>query len=231
MSTANIERLTASVSRLLSLRPSERDLIYLIDSLDAGQLFSSCLSRAGGDSNYLNSVCGVSYNHPNGFAKIVLVDKTPAWALRLHIWRAPVPKHQNDIHNHCGYLVSRVIRGELINEIYEECERGSGDRYFLYEDVLERSVHKLSYVGMRSLIAKSSEVVSGGASYYLDGPVIHRTVPSRDFPLITLVLQGPKVSMTSLVYRSRRRELAEEVSTMCSKEFFIGLLEEAVRYG
>ncbi|MDQ5844869.1 MAG: hypothetical protein M3539_06185 [Acidobacteriota bacterium] len=226
-----IEKICLDIDKLVSKRSSEEDLKEFINGVNTEKLLNSCLATAKSKITHLNDVCKSSYDHPNGFVKLTLVDRIPAWALRLHIWRKPVNEIENDLHDHCGYLVSKIVKGELINDVYERCDETRGSTYFSYADVLDESQHKLAYLGMSNLILQRREIFRSPISYFLGGDVIHRTAPFAGFPVISLVLQGPKYKTTSLIYRLSERKIAEVVSTTCSSTFYFDSLEEASRHG
>jgi hypothetical protein len=222
-----IEKICSRIDQLAASQLVRSVLLSYIGELDARRILEACLLR-GQDESYLSTVCGSSYAHPNGFSKLTLVDRNPAWSLRLHVWPRPVMDAENDCHNHRGYLVSRVIRGKLVNELYTDRDDLTALNFLCYEDRLDSSMHHLEQIGVRSLALDRRETICSGDTYFLDGLEVHRSVPLDPFPVVTIVLQGPVSLRHSLVYRRFRRPSEESVSTSCSAEFFMGCLIEVL---
>lgn len=66
--------------------------------------------------NSLTDIANRSYQHGNGFAKIVLLDHD--YKLRLHIWLDDSYSEQN-IHNHRWDFASYILYGTLHDEIWQ----------------------------------------------------------------------------------------------------------------
>lgn len=222
-----VNQICSTIDQLAALQAHQGELLSFIGKLEATQVLGACL-LLGQDKSYLSTVCGSSYVHPNGFSKLTLVDRSPAWCLRLHVWRRPVIDAENDCHNHRGYLVSRVLRGLLVNELYSDRDDRTASKYLCYADTLDDSIHRLEQIGVSRLALDKREAICSGSSYYLDGLEVHRSVPLDPFPVVTMVLQGPVSRSASLVYRRFRRPDAESVSTSCSATFFISGLTEVL---
>ena len=62
-------------------------------------------------SNVAADCAGKSYLHPLGFHKLMLVNASPLFELRIHAWRPTYTVGVDHIHNHRFGFVSSVIRG------------------------------------------------------------------------------------------------------------------------
>ncbi|UWE10019.1 hypothetical protein [Actinacidiphila bryophytorum] len=183
------------------------------------QLFSfieSGISRGGEAEEILSEVCTdgtlrdclisvskepeshgmLCYRHPNGFYKMkVLSPGTHAWALRIHLWDAPVPP--SDVHDHRWNFASFVVSGQL-QESQFSIVRGTGsDQAF----TLTRSMDGYHYMpdGMCQLAEVGRRTHTPGQAYTLDHRVLHRADPVSGYPVITAVLQGRDVKDTTTV--------------------------------
>src|ERR1700733_1197721 len=199
-----IGELSVEIARRLSQGEEEKGLLEMVDGINPRRLLAGCLLLSA-RQEYSEEVCALSYQHPNGFIKLVLINRIPYWALRLHVWRDPISANENDIHDHCGYLVSKVLDGELVNEIYRVLDKDKGagvsSKFLEYEDVLSHGIHTLTATGTRLLALERREIIRSGSLYYLDDSVIHRTISAVRASSMSLVLEGPRTKKSRKVYR------------------------------
>lgn len=195
-------------------------------AIDAKRLLYDCLSQASSGSDYILNACRTSYHHPNGFARLLLVDCRPRWALRLHVWQGPVARHDNDIHGHCGPVVSRLLCGRLLNTEYTAMSAGSA--FLEHEDRLVGMVHTITPRGVAYLRLDSRKYLAAGDVYALRSNVIHRTTPLPPFPVVTLVADGARRRSVARVYRPRRRPEFEQVVTKCEPDEFSRILRKVL---
>jgi hypothetical protein len=202
------------IEAIMGLGHDLRTYQMALASLDTLATLRNILLRCKTESSDLLGVCRRSYAHPNGFTKIGIASGRD-WALRLHVWQRTPPDVYNDLHDHCGFFVSRVLLGGIRNEEHVAELLSSSVRYLKYRDRLTNSVHRLVADGEIALSKGDVILYRRGDQYSLTRSVIHRTVPEPPFPVATLVLEGPREQEYSNVYRLRPRPEAEVVSTQC----------------
>ncbi|NNH00960.1 hypothetical protein [Acinetobacter sp. ANC 5414] len=90
----------------LLVNNSELKRISILELLANEQLLSLIKNE-----KILHKISRKSYIHNNGFIKIVLIDKRPHYAIRLHIW--PNTEINNaSAHNHPWDITVKIISGE-----------------------------------------------------------------------------------------------------------------------
>lgn len=136
------------------------------------------------------------YRHPNGFYKMKLLSPgTHAWALRVHLWDAPVLP--SDVHDHRWNFASFIVSGQL-QESQFTILRGTGRKQTF---TLTRSEDGYHYApeGVCELTEVRRHTHTAGQVYTLDHRVLHRADPVGDYPVITAVLQGRDIKGTTTV--------------------------------
>lgn len=217
------DRLTGSNADMSACRAA-------LSALDVCAVLRSALTQAHTDADHLTDACHRSYEHPNGFVKLRLAGGR-RWALRLHLWSAEVPADRNDPHDHCGFLVSRIVSGGVRNDEYAPSSGPGSVGYLRYRDQLADSVHRLTEAGTERLTLLVSAVYGTDDTYLLDGNVIHRTSPRKPFPTVTLVLEGPHTKAFSTVYRTHPRPDRQTVRINCTPHFFLRTIEVTLQRG
>ena len=69
---------------------------FLLLDLNSGLLIKLINNILNNDTD-LKKIANQSYQHLNGFHKILFIDKRPQYAIRLHLWNGLYNSH---IHNH-----------------------------------------------------------------------------------------------------------------------------------
>lgn len=188
-----VDDLDAAMTMVRNDRDAVVDL--LVTSLDAPQLAE---------------VTARSYRHPNGFAKLVLHDPGPdGTSVRLHVWPTvgtyalfdEVPRHDTAPHQHRWSFASAVVAGSgLFVEDFARVEDG-GDEYEEYLFAPEVTPD-LERTGDARLSSRDYWVRERDADvYWCDPDVIHTVAPIDNGMTATLVLQGPEVRPSALVFR------------------------------
>lgn len=199
-----------------------------LSGVDIRAVLAAVAAAVAREPAYAAAVCRLSYVHPNGFTKLVLAHRLPSWALRLHVWRVPVHPNDNDIHDHCGPLTSRVLIGEIVNETYEVADDGTV--FERYIDEASASTHNLTRAGSTMLALSSSDRHSHGSCYSLPFDVLHRTDPLGQFPVVTLVAEGVRLRGFSSVYRKPKAHRPNVVPTASTPEWFASELRDIQRH-
>lgn len=140
----------------------------------------------------LAEVAARSYNHDNGFAKIILVDgagRTPS--LRLHAWADPEDAEMGNIHNHCWNFSSYVISGSLAFEEYVQDPAGEILTTHLIYDPTSAFDYLLRPISAVALRRTRRGVYDTGHGYDMLGETLHRTW-AQSPTTVTLVRQEPR---------------------------------------
>ena len=86
------------------------------------------------DQQYLEQVASRSYQHGNGFLKVVLLDR--GYKLRLHIWFAGQSCEEN-IRDHRWSFSSLILAGQLTSGIWQDDAHGQAFQEFEYHAICE----------------------------------------------------------------------------------------------
>lgn len=179
--------------------------------------FQGLVGEIVGDQRRFGDVLERSVWHPNGFAKIVLLD-APEYRLRLHVWRrtAAIPVVvQENVHNHRWDFATAILAGGYRHQEFHaygnpgegEGEGGGGggdggDGFYgyRYESAKDRTAYTLSPFGRQRLTRVFDAYLSQGSRYTLSSVVLHKVVPDVTQPAVSLVLEGPHQPTTVEVF-------------------------------
>jgi hypothetical protein len=184
------------------------------------------------DSDVIASCAARSFRHPLGFDKIMLIEQSPLFTLRVHLWRPGNTVGVEHIHNHRFDLVTTVIRGGYDMELFqldesgapviEYEERRSGVGAWCLQPVGEARLKPLTTIRLRQCSA-----------YALDSNAFHRITVNPDSLCMTLFLQSTpletrtrvfarsgesapattsKQTLTQEVYRQRLKSVLDELA-------------------
>lgn len=218
---------TKDVEDALGSTAFESRLQEIIKAVNVRGLLNAFLHPTIQDS-LTSRGCEASYFHSNGFLKLTLAGVAPEWVLRLHIWKGPPKINENDIHDHCGFFISRIIRGSLINQTFDFTGPNDGREYYEFRHTVGANP-PVVWVGIKRLILTEETIINSNTTYFLPDTVIHRTIPTQDFPCITLVLQGPKRKTSSMIYRNSQRK-SDASDGSFNHEEYISYIQEALNY-
>lgn len=168
--------------------------------------FQDLVGEIVGDRKRFAEVVGRSVWHPNGFAKIVLLD-APEYRLRLHVWRrtTPIPVVvQENVHNHRWDFATAILAGGYRHQEFHAHgipgEDGDGFYGYRYESAEDRTAYALAPIGRRRLTRVFDAYLSQGSRYTLSSVVLHKVVPEVTQPAVSLVLEGPHQPTTVEVF-------------------------------
>lgn len=174
------------------------------------------------DVDYGQNIESMSYQHANGFAKIVLFD----WPmsnieLRAHIWGEGRGTASN-IHDHTRPFVSQVYAGKILVETFKY---GTGTRHYRYICSSEPDGrHSLTMRGSEDLAISSAVEVSSGNGHSSSVETLHRVTPASAGPIITLFLQGKKSRTVTNVFSKRNIAFERPVVRLDADEIRTKLL-------
>jgi hypothetical protein len=166
------------------------------------------------DRDALDECASKSYQHANGFDKLVILSSEhPQYKLRLHMWwpgRHDVTEH---VHNHRWSFASIVVHGSLEAHVYERSDRGSLMHEYRYFSPEGGTTYRMDLVGTARLTALQHVVMPTGTLYSLTKDVLHRVVPTLRQLTATLFLQGAAVRQSTNVFTDLPLAIPEETSS------------------
>jgi hypothetical protein len=189
----------------LSQNAAPGDLLPLIRAHAEPAALRGIFEEIRRDPARLAEVAARSYEHENGFAKVVLHEAGGS-KLRLHVWRPGlgVPAQEN-IHDHRWDFASAVICGVLRSDEFAPSGTSHGERChaYRYQRVEGSADYRLESIGRLRLARTQSRRIHAGESYYLHHSVMHRIVHDHPGVTATLVLTGEPVAADCGLYASR----------------------------
>lgn len=155
------------------------------------------------NERWLSAVARDSYEHTNGFDKLVLVSQQTGGKLRLHVWwggdrTIQIEEH---IHNHRWNFATKILVGHYRYEIYQP-SLGPGMRYYRhrYEPVSDDGAFQLTSEGRDGLELVNTGIVSSMSGYALHSSVLHRVSQESRSMVLSIVLHGNAVRESTSVY-------------------------------
>lgn len=161
------------------------------------------------DEDKLNEIASKSYNHVNGFSKIVLFEsKDRLVKIRLHLWQ-PNYKRGNlsDLHDHRWSYLSIPIIGGVKEKRFSEVEfskRVGGQKKVRYECFSRGDTEWLNLEGYQivSLLEKNDTIHEIGKIYFCEAGEIHQIEP-LSLPSATIVITFHPIKNSARVYRDK----------------------------
>lgn len=140
----------------------------------------------------LGQISQRSYQHGNGFLKVVLLDR--GYKLRLHIWFAGQSCEEN-IHDHRWSFASHILCGTLYSEIWRDaridvCPAVLADEYQYHAARGNQAAFK-TYKGVSQLTCETSLAYSAGQSYVMPEQRLHRIINPGQQLVATIMCTAP----------------------------------------
>jgi hypothetical protein len=159
------------------------------------------LARLLRSNTHMEEIADRSYQHANGFAKVVL-HISRHYGIRLHVWRPDEhPSGQVvDPHGHRWEFASWIITGVLHEITFEPA--ASGELFDEYAH--EKGANGEDYLRPRrsATLARTAHADrKAGHVYKRSSSELHAAMPTGGALVASLVLQGPRSSAPVPVYR------------------------------
>lgn len=141
----------------------------------------------------LAEVAARSYQHGNGFLKVVLIDR--GYKLRLHVWFAGQSCEEN-IHDHRWSFASTILTGTLTSEIWQDVDahRNSAElsthEYVYHAATADQPAYKTD-LGLCHLRREAVVQQSAGAAYVMPELRLHRIINNGDRLVATMMCTAP----------------------------------------
>jgi hypothetical protein len=165
------------------------------------------------DRAAMNDCIECSYQHRNGFDKIVLFSSdAPAYKLRLHVWWPTTGDGGEDIHNHRWDFSTAILAGGYVFQQFAPFHGGASFQHYRYSRGIAENAFSMQYIDDAPLLAIFDCRVSAGDSYFLHRDILHRVVKDPDTLTITLMCQGPACRDDTDVYTQDHNVRGGDVS-------------------
>lgn len=193
----------------------------LIKNLDSGQMTAQDIM------DYAIEINADFLWHPLGFIKSKIMDVANR-QIRLHIWPRDEKKFQHPqwmIHDHIFNLNSWVLKGEVLNTLYDITQSEDYDHCLysvLYDG--EKSILKKTNVNVK-VSESSRNVIKDGGKYNIPAKTLHSTISvypatsitvcetfniSNENPLVVGEIDGDE-KYTYFRYRVSQHELEKHM--------------------
>lgn len=140
------------------------------------------------DQQSLAEISARSYQHGNGFLKVVLLDR--GYKLRLHIWFAGQSCEEN-IHDHRWSFSSLIVTGALTSEIWTDAITGKKFSAYQYHAATQSDAAFKTEVGMNTLNLSHLQVKQAGESYVMPKGKLHRIINPGHQLVSTIMCSAP----------------------------------------
>lgn len=140
------------------------------------------------DESSLNEIAARSYQHGNGFLKVVLLDR--GYKLRLHIWFAGQSCEEN-IHDHRWSFSSLILAGQLTSEIWKDDIQGQPFQEFEYYAANKQDAAFKQEIGQNHLKLDYVRINQAGESYLMPKGQLHRIINHGDQLVATIMCSAP----------------------------------------
>lgn len=140
------------------------------------------------DEHALAQIATRSYQHGNGFLKVVLLDR--GYKLRLHIWFAGQSCEEN-IHDHRWSFASLVLAGQLKSEIWCDDAQGQMFQEFEYHAASQKHAPFKIDLGQKMLTLDHVQTCQAGESYVMPKGKLHRIINPGDQLVATMMCSAP----------------------------------------
>ncbi len=175
----------------------------------------------------MTEVAARSYWHANGFAKLVLhVSDSPDFRIRMHVWPEGEGRGEQDPHSHRWNFSSVLLCGDGL-DVSEWMEDSDGVSFIRHDYSRGQETGAPSMlvagpkVGLR--VAPYRRV---NRSYTTVNTTVHTVRPVGKAMLATLVVQGPHLADTTVVYRPTVALDVDqpEIAPSCARELIRGVV-------
>lgn len=140
------------------------------------------------DPTTLADVSQRSYQHGNGFLKVVLLER--GYKLRLHIWFAGQSCEEN-IHDHRWSFSSLILAGKLRSEIWQDAAQGQALQEFIYTAAQPGTAPFKVAKGTSTLHPVNVQCHQAGQSYVMPKGKLHRIVNPGNQLVASMMCSAP----------------------------------------
>ncbi len=219
MTTSDWTRSLAHLDASLSAAETPTELARSLDwLLRPGGLEAIAAPMIGGPPVSPRNVAD-SYDHPNGFEKLVLHQAPLGHKVVLHAWWPSADRTRlaaSNLHDHRWHFASAVLAGGYRFSEFRETPLSSANGRIVFKHSYESPAggghYRLHPRGRCRLIPIRQRRLREGSTYLLPCDVIHDIDADEREPTITLFVQGPPVQASTRVFSRTPLDQLGEVS-------------------
>ena len=216
LKTGKVSELIAEIEWLLSNCDESRPNVLgnIIYSLALKDNLIKLIDILTLDSE-IGNICDRSYQHDNGFKKIVLLEGE-SFKLRLHVWEPAykVRSEDNDLHDHRWDFASLMMKGSFVSVLYQESENGIEERYpYTYLPVAGGDSYGLEKVSDSKvkLYESCRILIKQGMGYFMPCQTVHKVEYESEEKTVTMVITDKPINNNCRMYSVDERSQVEEV--------------------
>ncbi len=202
-----IEAVEPAIAERLTRAGSPAHLGEALEQIRAAPVLARVIDLLVAAEYDASGPAAASYEHPNGFDKLVLASLPSGHKVVLHAWpAAPAGRARKDanMHNHRWHFATRVLTGSYSYTEFEGAPPGAPSASVFHEHVYTTDgtdgSHRLASVGMCRLAPVRSRRLRRGDTYLLPSSVIHSIAMDDEQPTVTLFVQGPAVRESTRIF-------------------------------
>lgn len=151
----------------------------------------------------LVAVAERSYEHPNGFDKVILIDESSTgFKLRLNVWWPGCRRDGSEyghIHNHRWSFCSHILCGGFSWREYKLEQGGEQLFAYAYRPIDEEGRFELRYLGRESARPGFWKSAAIGDNYWMHEKLFHEVRVDEHTLVATAVIQGPPQRASTMV--------------------------------
>ena len=199
-----LEATAAGLRRALAVAPATAgassvaldELRALAEPLGVAALLEEVLR----DNAHAARHAGLSYTHPLGFEKIILIDAEPDYALRVHAWWPTGTPEIEHVHNHRFGFASTILAGGYTMRTFAISPDGDDVAEYREQTAETPPAWRLERVGENRLIVASESRLGRGAHYALAAQTLHQVDVTPGTLCITMFLQTKVIATATRVF-------------------------------
>lgn len=208
-------------------------ILDALSTIAQPQLLAGLIDSVYADSRAVESCASRSFRHPLGFDKVMLLNCSPLFSLRIHVWWPSETFGTEHIHNHRFNFLSFAVRGGYTMETFQASDNG-GAIMAEYEETLTRDGSwELRPLGHAYIQPLNMIVIKQGSGYGMQADTLHKVSVSPGMICMTVFLQttptrtttrvftrpeecapirSPKETLSAKAYRHKLETIASELS-------------------
>lgn len=189
------------IHTILSESSLTEDLfISLLNDISREDCLIDILEDIFKSSSLLELIASRSYDHSNGFYKIVLYSSEKC-KLRLHIWYpSKINSATENVHYHRWRFTSKILIGEYEVFDYELNSEGTPMNSYYYFPRSGKDEYSLVRVGIDNVTLVNTRILTRNSFLVSLPKELHRVIPNRNIYTASLLIQGPDELGHSMVY-------------------------------
>lgn len=201
---------------------SEESFIKALNLLSKKDFLIQIIDQVLLKKKILNQIAIRSYNHPNGFYKILLFSE-PDYKLRLHIWYPSKGRQQiENIHYHRWEFYSKIILGQYTCHDFELNVDGESMHSYYYYPRGGRNSYQIVKRGNEKLKLVQSRILKPGDILISKPKELHRVIYDGSIYTASLFIQGKDELKYTVIYNENSlRENIVSKSIDANELFFI----------